>query len=227
MFIRNCPNCKIQLTYSSKGNLHEAIKKKSVCRSCGQIGRKHSEETKQKMSKSGKGRIFSEKHRLRISAGQRGKILSNKTKQKISEVMKGRVFSDATKRKMSKNNVGFKGRKHSKETKQKLRLSHINRLEQIHGQLFPGYNPVACGIIEEYGKKHGFNFQHAENGGEFHIKELGFWVDGYDAKKNVVIEYYENWHQTQLTKDNNRKLEIVDCLDCEFIELKAWDTTGN
>ena len=170
---------------------------------------------------------ISEKHRLRISAGQRGKILSNKTKQKISEVMKGRVFSDATKRKMSKNNVGFKGRKHSKETKQKLRLSHINRLEQIHGQLFPGYNPVACGIIEEYGKKHGFNFQHAENGGEFHIKELGFWVDGYDAKKNVVIEYYENWHQTQLTKDNNRKLEIVDCLDCEFIELKAWDTTGN
>jgi hypothetical protein len=40
----------------------------------------------------------------------------------------------------------------------------------------------------------GINIQHAENGGEFHIKELGYWVDGYDAKNNTVYEWDDPHH---------------------------------
>ena len=59
------------------------------------------------------------------------------------------------------------------------------------------------------------------NGGEFHIKEMGYWVDGYDSDKNVVVEYYEKAHKRTTERDARRKQEIVDHLGCEFIEI--WE----
>ena len=69
---------------------------------------------------------------------------------------------------------------------QKYRIYMINKIEkeQLNGnQLYPNFNSNACKIIDEYGNKNGYNFQHAMNGGEFYIKELGYWVDGYDREK--------------------------------------------
>ena len=114
----------------------------------------------------------------------------------------------------------LKNRFISKKTKRKLRLSAIKRIsKQVFngGQLQPSFNKGACEFIEEYGKQHGYNFQHAMNGGEFHIKELGYWVDGYDKKKNVVIEYDEMGHSYQKEKDIHRMNEIKQHLDCKFI----------
>jgi hypothetical protein len=113
------------------------------------------------------------------------------------------------------------------EVKKKLRLKAIERiesnLEQGH-QLVPYYNPAACVLIDEYGKQHGYNFKHAENGGEFHIKELGYWVDGYDKKRNTVIEVDEPAHfdcdGNLSAKDVRRQTEITDFLNCNFIRLK-------
>lgn len=85
--------------------------------------------------------------------------------------------------------------------------------------MFPMYNPIACHQIDNYGKEHGYAFRHAQNGGEFFIKELGYWVDGYDAKKNVVIEYYEVQHNKCRERDNRRKQEIINHLHCTFIEM--------
>jgi len=102
---------------------------------------------------------------------------------------------------------------------QKIRLKAIKR-KKIQGNGFqPNYNPEACKIIEQYGKEHGYNFQHAENGGEYHIKELGYFVDGYDKEQNVVIEYYEPFHKKQTDRDERRKQEIIDHLGCKFIIL--------
>jgi hypothetical protein len=64
------------------------------------------------------------------------------------------------------------------------------------------------------------DLQHAENGGEFHIKELGYWVDGYSKEKNIVLEYYEPFHQNQVERDKRRKQEIIEHLRCQFIEIK-------
>jgi len=124
------------------------------------------------------------------------------------------------------NNYGVEYPLQIPEVRKSLRLSAISRIEQnkLNGnQLNPNYNPEACKIIDEYGKKHGYNFQHAENGGEHHIKELGYFVDGYDKEKNVAIEYYEKAHKNQKERDKKRKQEIIDKLDCEFIELKEWE----
>jgi len=95
---------------------------------------------------------------------------------------------------------------------------------KMNGQTIPNYNPEGCKLIEEYGKEHDYNFQHAENGGEYHIKELGYWVDGYDKERNTVIEIDEKAHFDKngnlSEKDILRQKEITDFLGCKFIRLK-------
>ena len=113
--------------------------------------------------------------------------------------------------------------KRTAETKIKNRIAMINTLSKNYfngGQAFPNFNPDACEIIEQYGKKNGYNFQHAMNGGEYYIKELGYWVDGYDTENNVVLECYEKHHFRDgkiQDKDINRQEEIINHLNCKFI----------
>ena len=64
------------------------------------IGRKHTEESKQKISLFHKGNKY----------------------------CLGRRLSKETKRKISKNNIGFKGRKHTEETKQKISKSETGKI---------------------------------------------------------------------------------------------------
>lgn len=115
-----------------------------------------------------------------------------------------------------------KGKPLPDELKKKLRVAAIKRLQRSYGkQLIPNYNPDACKAIDAYGKLHGYKFQHAENGGEFHVPELGYWVDGYDQARNAVIEYYERDHRygERGQRDTRRQKEITEHLDCEFIIL--------
>jgi len=115
------------------------------------------------------------------------------------------------------------GKHHSTDTKKKIRLKSIERIKNSKGQVMPNYNPQACKIIDDYGRNHNYSFRHAENGGEFYIKELGYWVDGYDDIKNVVIEVDEPTHYTSgelKKKDLARQKEIEDFLKCKFIRIK-------
>ena len=132
-------------------------------------------------------------------------------------------LSDKNMKNLGKSYEEIYGIDRATDIRRNLRLSHLARLEKRSGPALPNYNPAACLIIEEYGKKHGYNFQHAENGGEFHIKELGYWVDGYDEDNNVVIEYYEKWHKRKSARDALRRREIIEYLGCKFIELKEWE----
>jgi len=118
---------------------------------------------------------------------------------------------------------GFFGKRHTEETKKKKRIAMIEYIKKKKGGISPNYNINSIKIIEQYGKEHGYNFQHAENGGEFYIKELGYWVDGYDKEKNVIIEYYEPYHKSKKERDEIRKNEITSLLNCTFIELKSWE----
>jgi len=118
-------------------------------------------------------------------------------------------------------NLGYY--KRTPEINKKSRLSAIKRIEENKlngGQLVPRYNPKACQIFEQIMKENGVHIQHAENGGEFHIKELGYWVDGYDKENNIVYEYDENWHRQQDEKDILRQQQIEKFLKCDFIRIK-------
>jgi group I intron endonuclease len=93
-------------------------------------GKKHSEETRKKISEGNKGKILSEKTRKKMSekhkgkqSPNKGKILSDETRQKISERNKGnknclgRILSENTKQKISNS---LTGKSLSEEHKRKL-----------------------------------------------------------------------------------------------------------
>ena len=119
------------------------------------------------------------------------------------------------------------GYERTPEIKEKARLARIEYIKRCYGTIWPNYNVSSITVIEEYGKNHGYNFQHAESGGEYHIKELGYWVDGYDKEKNVVIEYDEFGHYDKdgnlKKKDLKRQQKIEEFLSCKFIRIKEGE----
>lgn len=93
----------------------------------GMYGKKHTEETKKKMSESSKGnqncldRVLSEESKQKISEKHLGKKLSEKTRKKISE-----NHHDIS----GKNNPMY-GKKHSPETIEKLKEKAKNRTKRF------------------------------------------------------------------------------------------------
>lgn len=113
---------------------------------CPMRGRKMSEESRRKMSKSQKGKIVSKETRRKLSEAMKGKPgtnlgkkFSEEHKRKMSEAQKGRKHSKETRRKMSaaaqncseetrrRRSEAHKGKKHSEETRRKMSESHKGR----------------------------------------------------------------------------------------------------
>lgn len=100
-------------------------------------GRKHSEESKLKMSKSHMGKIVSDETKKKLSEANKGKTISEWQKQRISECNLGKVVSDKTREKLSKINTGkhvgklnnMYGKKHTEETKNKISKALSNNLK--------------------------------------------------------------------------------------------------
>jgi len=200
------------------------------------------EEHKKSMSLVRLGKKNSLVHNKHISNAKRGKPNgklgikhTEKHKRKISLALRNKPKSESAKINMSLAHFGqcgyWKGKHRSKETKEKIALSLNKRnlsektkqkLREIRlGKVTPNFNSIACQQIDEYGKKHRYNFQHALNGDE--VRVIGYSLDGYDAKKNVVIEYYEIAHRKRWRKDLVRQRRIMKHLGCKFIVLKEWE----
>jgi hypothetical protein len=196
-------------------------------------GKKQTTKSRKKMKKNHLrywlGKKLTDEHKKNIALNTpdvwTGKKHSKESIEKMRVSSTGKKHSKETREKMSTDRVGdknaFYGKSHTEETKKKLRKSKSELMKKLG--VMPGYNPKACIEIDNYGKENGYNFQHAENGGEYHIKELGYWVDGYDKEKNIVVEYMEKHHDrpSHIKKDKKRKEEIIQLLNCKFIEI--WD----
>lgn len=221
VYSRLCPKCNITLTYISKSNRDIANRINSCCHCCAGLNMPNC--VKQRISKALMGHGVSDitKEKMHNNhKGNSGKKFSIEHRKKISYSLMGKKKSKETIEKWKKSRLGYK---HTFETKRKLRLLAINRIENnklLGNQLCPVFNPNACKIINEYGKQHGYNFQHAMNGGEFYVKELGYWVDGYDKERNTVIEYYEKRHLRNIEHDEERQKEITNFLKCNFVVIK-------
>jgi G:T-mismatch repair DNA endonuclease (very short patch repair protein) len=81
------------------------------------LGKKHSETTKKKISEALKEHTVSEETRRKIGAKHKGKKLTLEQRKKISEVQKGRKQSEETVRKRAESN---RGKKRSKEFSENL-----------------------------------------------------------------------------------------------------------
>lgn len=191
-FERICPNCNAKLTYKYYRSLKYAEKHSSICASCSNVG---------------KNNPFYNKHHTN----------EHITKLKINNP----ASRTDVREKISK---ALKQYNKTSEHRKKLRLAQINNISIRYysgNQISPNYNISSIPILNQVAKELGItDLQHAENGGEFYIKELGYWVDGYSKEKNIVIEYYEKHHNRKIEKDLQRQKEITNLLKCEFIIIK-------
>jgi len=83
----------------------------------GTLGYKHTEETRNRMSNSLKGRIVSDETRKRLSESHKGHIHSEETRKKMSESLKGKPISEETLKKIGKSH---KGQKRSEDACRKM-----------------------------------------------------------------------------------------------------------
>ena len=110
---------------------------KSIGGTCVMTNRKHSEETKRKISNSEKGKIVSDSSKLKMKKSHLGIKLSKEHKQNILKGHKGTSWnkgikmSDEIKHKMSLAKQGkesnFKGKHHTEETKKKISANSKGR----------------------------------------------------------------------------------------------------
>lgn len=203
---KKCPNpydnpkCK-KYTTSNPGK---------CCRSCASYGKNNGNYG------SSYYQVWIEKHGKEKADEMNKEVGKLKARNGKKNGMFGKTHNNIVIEKILKN------RKWDDSTKEKQRMSAIRRIERTTGKrLKPSYSIEACKIIEQYGKEHGYNFQHAKNRGEVQI--LGYFVDGYDKEKNVVIEIDEKHHfkAGKLRKrDIVRQREIENYLECDFIRIK-------
>lgn len=130
-----------------------------------------------------------------------------------------------------KTKPNWLGRKHSEESKEKIRRSTAKYIMNVVGSR-PRYNKSSISILETIAKEHSWNIQHAENGGEFYTG-IGYFVDAYDKEKNIVLEYDEAAHYVDAEnnvlreKDLIRQKNIIKHLKCEYwrynsVTQKLW-----
>lgn len=215
---RNCPKCHQKLSYCSNSKWNRAKKKKTWCKLCSQ------QATKEKRRKY-------HHNILQKACPTCKKIIefSNKYKYERS-IQNNRLCFSCSKKGKNNPMFGIVGEKNpsyrierSPEVKKKMRLGQIKRLQEQGILERPMYNPNACNYIDNINKQMGWKLQHAENGGEYYLRDLGYWVDGYDKQRNIVLEYDERQHYVGgnlKPKDILRMNEIKNHLSCKFYRYR-------
>lgn len=86
----------------------------------------------------------------------------------------------------------------------------------------PAYDIESIPVLDRFASEYGLHLQHAEHLGEKFIPELGYWLDGFDSEKNIVVEVDEPHHfyKHQLgQRDVRRHRELVETLQCSIYRI--------
>jgi hypothetical protein len=198
---RKCPKCGDEISYTQKSHKNRAEKRNTNCLSCSTTERFFSKNARKRMSEA--------------NLGDKNPAKRPEVRKKISESLTGIKLTDEHKKNISESLRGKKCKPFTDKHKKNIRLSVIKRIEKNNGQISPNYSPVGCGIINDYNKKYGFNFQHAENGGEVCIG--GYFPDGLGEKRKTIIEIDEPRHY-----DVNGKLKQKDIQRQKYLESLGY-----
>jgi hypothetical protein len=203
---KNCPKCGREQSYCSKRVLGISILKNTQCNKCRGIKNRKHNGIFQRICKC--GRILKYTCRQSLNLAKKHNSICRKCAATKSVKYRDNSFtkSNEYREKMSKSlQLARKcsTRYSSEECREKLRIAKLNQIRKLGTQ--HTYNPNACQFIDEYGRKNGYNFRHAMNGGEKII--AGYSLDGYDENKNVVFEYDEPKHNAPSVKKNDKLRE--------------------
>lgn len=106
------------------GKKHSSESRRKI--SIALTGRSLSDSHKQKVGLSKKGFLHTEEAKDKMRQSRLGKTPSKETKEKQSRTMTGRKYSAEHRRHISENNKGMKGKCHSVATKQKMSVSRTH-----------------------------------------------------------------------------------------------------
>jgi len=194
-YSRICPKCNRNIFHATESSRNWAMKIGRKCRSCSQIGHTVLDESKKKMSSAKIGKpTWSSLHKEEFGKIQCGK----------NHPMYGKHHTDEMKRKQSERNFG---KKLSKEIKRKLRVAAIKQ-HRKNGIKFPAIDGGSVEYFDNMNKYSGFHIQHPN----IEIKDLGYFVDGYDPILHAVFEYDTKTHNScrYKKKDLERQKEIIE-----------------
>ncbi len=173
----------------------------------GKTGRKASDETKEKMSKSRMGRIVTEETREKIRKALTGKKLSDSHRESLSKSHMGNKHTDETKKKMSILNK--KRYKENKTFLANLAKSMAAKPNKKETQLIKFLQHI---IPNEY---------------KF-TGDYSFWIDGknpdflnINGQKKLIELFGEYWHYTKPKKEN-LNLTKKEVEDIRVNHFKDW-----
>ena len=203
-------------TYRNK-TLAKEIDKRRKNRDNKPRGRKHSEESKKKLSLAHKGKKLTAEHKKKLSESHRGekhynygKHRSEKTKKKISETKKALFKENKLKGGFRKNHKINIGRKHSEETKRKIGLKG-DKNPSWKG----GITPIRTKIWRS--KKYS------------QWRQSVFKRDNYTCQKcKIRGSYLEAHHIKQFAYYPNLRFDIDNgatlCRNCHNLTKGGWST---
>lgn len=219
------------------GEIINPLKGKKRPEMCGQNNPAKRLEVRKKISKAKKGKKMSEKHKNKLSEVKLGKpnlklrgrkrpdICGENNPAKRPEVRKKISENNPMKRpeirkKMSgKNHPNYgtegywKGRKHSEESKLKMRISTIEYIKKVNKTVRPMIGKNETRILDEL--ELSLNYKIIR---QYFV--CGYFLDGYIPELNLVIEVDESYHKYKIKRDVKRQQNIIDELGCQFIRIK-------
>lgn len=138
---KHTKEAKLKISKKKKGVPHDVseetrlkISNANKGRVSPMLGKHHSEETKQKISKVHKGKKLSDETKQKISNGLKGRQKNEETKKKLSEIMKTKPshWKGKTRTEENKNKISntLKGHLVSEETRLKISNTLKNKIRK-------------------------------------------------------------------------------------------------
>lgn len=159
------------------------------------------------------------------------KPLSSEAKKKISNAQKEnykKLFSKPGERERYRKKKKLEMQKFIKENPEwidKVRAQSVqNRINKNNS--YPNYSKKSCIFFRILDKSLDFNGQYAENKVEYHIKELGYFLDYIELNKKIIIEWDEEKHYLdngELKKPDVERQEKIQKFFPEFRFLRIKD----
>lgn len=181
MFIRNCPICKIELTYVSKNSLNKAEKKQTRCKKCmGDV-----------ISLKSKGVSKSDEHKKSLSIAKIGSTLSESHKLNIGKSGKGLTRSIESRLKYSLSKMGDKNPAKENDVRDKISRTLIKYFNEN-----PNY--VSREQLDEY-KIFRKDVENLTRRNKKYLLENWNGMDYYDLEyieKNFELEYNDECYPT-------------------------------
>jgi len=172
-------------------------------------GKKHSKESRRRMSESHKGKRHSEETKKKISknhVGMKGKEHSEEAKEKMSRSHEGKILSEEHKKNISEScrgtNHPMYGKKHSERTKLKIAITIAKVFEENHNNFRHTSKNYFTGIeliVKNFLEKHSIKYKHN--------MRVGYYFPDFIILDNVILECDgEYWH-SENNKDYSEERE--------------------